>query len=455
MRQCYRLDTALRTVRQDVANQLSAEAIEKACRQAGHTWRNRVLNPFEVIRWLLIQILHRNSAVQHLSLMSGRSFSDAAYCQARSRLPLAVLRNLLDGIVLHASKEARKDGLWHGHRTFLIDGSSVSMPDTPELQSHFGQPGGQKAGCGFPVAKLLAMFHAGTGLLAEIAIAPLRTHDLSQIGSVHPMIRPGDLLLGDRGFCSYLHLALLHLRGAHAVFRVHQRQKVDFTPGRKYARRGEHGRRVKGLPRSRQIRKLGPQDQVVEWYRPETAPARHVCQDGRRVRIPARLKLREMRYKIMAKGYRTRDVTLVTTLLDAEIYTAREIAELYGKRWQVELNLRDLKQTLGMDVLKCKTVDGVLKEIHAFAIVYDLVRLVAMEAAGKQGVSPERISFVDALRWLEMAETDSDLLKLVINPIRSGRFEPRVRKRRPKQFPLMKTPRRKWKEDIMNKGLAA
>lgn len=455
MRKHRRLDTVLSSVRQDVAKHLSSEAIVTACKQAGHTWRNRILNPIELIHWFLIQILCENTSAQHISLLAERSFTDTAYCQARSRLPLDVLRNLLTSIILRASEDNGKDGLWHGHRTVILDGSSVSMPDTPELQSHFGQPGGQKAGCGFPVAKLLAMFHAGTGLLGEIAVAPLRTHDLSQVGSIHPMIKAGDVVLGDRGFCSFLHLALLHLRGAHAIFRVHQRQKVDFTPGRKYARPGDNKRHVKGLPRSRQIRKLGPLDQVVEWFRPDTVPDRHRDEDGRRVRIPKRLKLRELRYRIMAKGYRTREVTLVTTLLDAEIYPAKEIAELYGKRWQVEVNLRDLKQTLGMDVLKCKTVDGVLKEMHVFAIVYNLVRTVAIEAARRQGVSPERISFADALRWLEMAEFDTKLPRLVVNPVRPGRFEPRVLKRRPKQFPLMKTPRREWKEAVLSKELAA
>jgi hypothetical protein len=455
MRKHHRLDTALWSVRQDLANQLSSDAIEKACREAGHSWRNRILNPFKIVHLFLIQILLGNTSAQHVSLLAGRSFSDTAYCQARSRLPLAILRNLLIDISLRAAKDAREEGLWHGHRTFLVDGTSVSMPDTPELQSHFGQPGGQKPGCGFPVAKILAMFHAGTGLLSEIAVAPLRTHDLSQVGLIHPVLKAGDVLLGDRGFCSYLHLAMLHVRGTHAVFRVHQRQNVDFTPGRKYARPGQNGRQVKGLPRSRQVRKLGPLDQVVEWFRPESVPARQVGEDGRSVRIPARLRLRELRYAIRAKGFRTREVTLVTTLLDAEIYPASEIAELYGKRWQVEVNLRDLKQTLGMDVLKCKTVDGVLKEMHAFAIVYNLVRAVAIEAARRQGVSPERISFVDALRWLEMAEIDTELPRLVINPVRRGRFEPRVRKRRPKQYPLMEKPRRKWKEDVLNERLVA
>lgn len=450
-----RIDNALRSVEQELSDLLSDHAIEEACRESSYKWRNRKLTPVALIRWFLFQILLGNTSLQHIALLANRRFTDSAYCQARERLPLEVFRNLLRRISLHALERTRADGLWHGHRTFLLDGSSVSMPDTPELQSHFGQPGGQKAGCGFPVAKILAMFHAGTGLLAEIVIAPLRTHELSQVGQIHPMLKAGDVLVADRGFCSYLHLAMLVRHGVHAVFRVHQKQKVDFTPGREYARPHEKGRHVKGLPRSRQVRKLGALDQVVEWFRPESVPARCKGPDGRTVRIPARLRLRELQYRIIAKGFRTRQVTLVTTHLDAEIYPAKSIAELYGTRWRVEQNLRDLKQTLGMDILKCKKPEGVSKEIYAFAIVYNLVRLVATEAARRQGVPPERISFVDALRWLEIAEGDMELPRLVVNPLRPGRYEPRVRKRRPKQYQLMKKPRDELKEEIHRKEVAA
>lgn len=450
-----RLDTVLRSVRQDVAQLLSPEAIETACRQAGHSWRKRILTPFELIHLLLIQMLLGNTSAQHISLLSGRSFTDSAFCQARTRMPLAVFRNLLSGITLRANGDTGDEGLWHGHRTWLIDGSSVSMPDTPELQSHFGQPGCQKSGCGFPVAKLLTMFHAGSALLTEIVVSPLRSHDLSQVASVRRSLKSGDVIVGDRGFCSYLHLSMLRRRGVHAVFRVHQRQKVDFAPGRKYAKPGQTGGHVKGLPRSRQIRKQGPLDQIVEWYRPVSVMEMHEEEDGRKVRIARRMKLRELQYETGGRGFRTRQVTLVTTLLDGEKYTAESLTRLYGMRWRVEQNLRDLKQTLGMDVLKCKTVEGVLKEIHAFAIVHNLVRLVAMKASRIQGVPPDRISFVDALRWLEMATEETELPHLTINPARPGRVEPRVLKRRPKEFPLMKRPRRDLKQDIMNGTLAA
>ncbi len=176
-------------------------------------------------------MLHGNTALTHLTLKARRAFTESAYCQARARLPLAVFRAVLR-FVVRSLVPATEEGLWRGHRTFLVDGSSFSMPDTPELQRHFGQPGGQACACGFPVAKLLALFHAGTGLLLEVIAAPLRTHDMGQIDGVHPTLEPGDVLVGDRGFCSFPHLALLLGRGVHAVFRIHPQQIVDFTPGR-------------------------------------------------------------------------------------------------------------------------------------------------------------------------------------------------------------------------------
>jgi hypothetical protein len=161
-------------------------------------------------------------------------------------------------------------GLWLGrHRTFRVDGSSFSMPDTPELQAQFGQPGNQKPGCGFPVASILVMFHAGTGLLLGALAAPLRTHEMAHIEFLHTILQLGDVLVADRGFCSFAHLALLVSRGAHAVIRMHQRQIVDFTPERPYARPKDKTAR-NGLPRSRWLRKkLGVTDQLVEWFKPD------------------------------------------------------------------------------------------------------------------------------------------------------------------------------------------
>ena len=171
--------------------------------------------------------------------------------------------------------------------------------------------------------------------------------------------------------------------------------------------------------------------------------------------LPESIRLREVRYTVGRPGYRTRQVTLVTTLVDAGRYSAESLADLYGARWRVEQNLRDLKQTMGMDVLKCRTVDGVLKELAAYAIVYNLVRLVMGEAGRRQGVLAERISFVDAMRWLVSARPDDPLPVLIVNPVRPDRFEPRVRKRRPNQYPLMTKPRAELRENLMAQAVTA
>jgi hypothetical protein len=343
------------------------------------------------------------------------------------------------------------DGRWLGHRTFHIDGTGFSMPDTPELQRAFGQPGGQAAGCGFPVAHVLALFHAGGGFLLNVLAAPLRTHDLALAAPPHADLEPGDVLIGDRAFCSFAHLALLSLRNLHGVFRMHQKQRVDFRPGRAFNRPGRKPR--KGLPSGRWVRRLGPTDQQVEWFKPRSRPAWLDAETYES--LPATLMLRELRYRVERPGFRTRTVTLVTTLLDAATYSRDALAGLYHRRWRVGTNLSHLKRTLGLDVLRCGTEAGVRKELAVFALVYNLVRVVMGEAARRQGVPAERISFVDALRWLTHADIESPLPPLIVNPDRPGRIEPRVRKRRPKEFPVMKRPRDQLRKALRSTRLAA
>jgi hypothetical protein len=439
-----RILAALRSLGQDLAERLDEAAVHDACRRAGHRWRGCVLTPVAILRWFVVQVLNGNTALAHVSLLAGRAFTDAAFCQARARLPLSAYQAVLRGLNGALLPETRTQGTWRGHRTFLVDGSSFSMPDTPELRAHFGVSGRAKPGCSFPVARVLALFHAGTGLLLEAVAAPLRSHEMAGAGGVHAHLGPGDVLVGDRGFCSFVHLAMLAARGAHAVFRVHARQIVDFTPHRPHVGRdaGEKGR---GRPRSRWLRRLGERDQVVEWSRPGKRPAWLAADEF--AALPATLTLRELRYNIGRPGYRTRAVTLVTTLLDAEAYPLEALAELYGTRWRVELYLRHLKTTMRMDVLKCKTVDGVLKELTVYALVYNLVRAVMLEGARRQGREVERVSFVDALRWL--AGADEGLPRLVINPDRPGRVEPRVVKRRPKKYMWMTRTRAEWRKRLM------
>jgi hypothetical protein len=409
-----RIDNALRALRQDLPSHLDEATIHTACRQVGHTWRECLLTPAAIVHWFIIQVLHGNTALQHISLFADRQFTDSAYCQARIRLPLAVFQAVLKGLVKALCPEIDAMAKWLGHRTFLLDGSSFSMPDTPELQARFGQPGNQLPGCGFPVAKILALFHAGTGMFLDVLAAPLRTGEMSQIEAIHPMLRRDDVLVGDRGFCSFVHLALSAARGVHGVFRIHQKQLVDFTPGRPHARRKRKG--AAGLPRSRWIKRLGPFDQVVEWFKPAARPA-WMDEESFRA-LPESLILRELRYELGRPGFRTRSVTLVTTLLDSGIYTAESLASLYGTRWQVETNLGHLKTTMKFDVCKCMKVEGVLKEMTVYAIVYNLVRLVMTESARRRGVPVERISFIDGLRWLREATASTELSRLVVNPSR-------------------------------------
>src|SRR3989475_9951501 len=269
-----KLTQTLERLKTEWAAQLHPDAIQTACHAVGYTqWRDRLLNPVVTVQVFLLQILHGNTACRHLPHLSGLHFSASAYCQARTKLPLGVLEHLLASVGQSARSTALEDGRWHGHRTFLVDGSGCSMPDTPVLQEEFGQPSEQRPGCGFPVIRLLALFHAGTGLLTQLVSAPLLTHDLAQVQKVHPALAPGDVLVADRGLCSYAHIALLVQRGMHAVFRVGSRQIVDFTPHRPFVMPAtRRSPASKGLPRSRWIRAFSTDDQLVEWCKPRTCP---------------------------------------------------------------------------------------------------------------------------------------------------------------------------------------
>jgi len=242
-----RISTTLNKLRQDLSAQLGGDVIDAACRAVGHSWsKSCLLPPAAIIYWFLIQVINGNTALTHVSLLAGGAFTASAFCQARARLPLAVFWTVLRELVKALIPATETMGRWRGHRTFLIDGSAFSMPDTPALQAYFGQPGNQSRGCGFPVAHLLALFHAGTGLLLEVMAAPLRSHDLAGIVGILSLLTAGDVLVADRGFCSFAHLALLMSKGVHGVFRMHQKQIVNFTPGRAYARRGQK-RAPKGI----------------------------------------------------------------------------------------------------------------------------------------------------------------------------------------------------------------
>jgi Transposase DDE domain len=438
-----RIIPILDRLRQDIAAGLAKQSIEQACRQSNYSWRRRILDPATTIYLFLLQILHGNTACAHVVHFGDWSFTDSAYCQARKRLPLAVFHALLETIAA-ALRAATADGSrWLGHRVWLVDGSSFSMPDEPELRRHFGQPGNQREGCGFPVAKWLALFDLTTGMRLRSAAAPLRSHEMSRAAAISRELEVGDLVLGDRGFCSYAHLALLISRRLHGVFRIHQKQIVDFTPGRAGTKGGSKD--IPGLPRSRWVLSRGDSDQIVVWRKPRKGPSWMTAEEYGA--LPEEIPVRELRYRVEVPGYRVREITLVTTLQDATAYPAEALAGLYFRRWQVEVNIGHLKITMKMDVLRCETVEGVSKELAVFAPAYNLVRSVMGESARLRGVDPDRIGLVDAVRWLIGIE-EGDLTVLVVNPSRRGRVEPRVKKRRPRQYTLMSKPRSELRKSL-------
>jgi hypothetical protein len=446
---------ALRFIKGNLTQVLPPSLPEKICRTLGKSYRHRTLTPTVTTYLFLQQILHGNTACNELRHLSKIDFTDSAYCQARGRLSAGYFHLLLREVTGRCYGDDDFDldprTRWKGHRLFLLDGSTFSMPDTAELREAFGQPDAQAPGCGFPVAHLLVLFDAYHGYLLRVIPAPYRTHDLAKAALTHADLRPGDVLLGDRAFCSFAHLALCRQRRLHGLFRAHQKQIIDFRPRRAHAQPGEQT--PAGMPRSRWVKRLGKHDQVVEYYKPAKRPT--WMTEKEYDTLPETVTVREVRIEIREPGCRVERITLVTTLLDAKRYSKRAVAKLYATRWQVETNLRHLKQTLKMDVLRCETFVGVMKELLMFVVTYNLVRRVMVEAGRRQQVKPDRISFVDALRWLRHAEPGEKLPRLIVNPERPGRTQPRVKKRRAKPYKLLTKPREKLREALFKPGKAA
>jgi hypothetical protein len=455
---------ALGRIKQDLEPHLPPAAIEAACRAAGHAWRERKLGPVATVHLFVLQMLHANAAIRALRHLAGgaASASAAAYCRARARLPLAALQALLRG-----SADALRDTLgrecgggecggggggggeltrWRGHRAFLVDATATAVPDTPALRRLFKQPTSQRPGCGLPVPKVLALFDAMTGLVVEAVAFCLFVNEAGKAWTLHPLLAAGDLLVGDRAFCSFAQLALLHARGAWGLFRVN-RQIVSFRPHRRHYDRRKSGaarEAQRGRPRSRWVRRLGRDDQVVAWIRPRPKEGPRWMTRAAFAALPRELLVREVRYRVVERGRRTREVTVATTLLDPVRYPRDAVAGLYGVRWRVETHFGQLKTTLGLARLKCKTADGVRKELAAYCLAYNLVHAVMARAAAAQRTTPDRISFVDALRWLLVAAPGEAVPPLVVNPERKGRYCPRVVKHVAHSHQRMTRPRSQY-----------
>lgn len=436
------ISVAVRRVKDDVRAWISETQVRQACAAAGHVpgrWRWRVLPPWVTLQLFVLQVLHGNVACRTVTRLSELAFTAQAYCNARRNLPVAVWAHLAATLTDQTRRKVADLGRWKGHRVLHMDGTGLSMPDQKALRRTYGQPGRQKPGCGFPVMHVLWLFDAASGLIVDFIADKGHTHDMAQAANLHRLMERDDVAVGDCAFASFTHLALLLQANLHGVFRMHQRQIVDFTPGRK-ARRQRPKRRRRGAPTSRWVRSLGKRDQVVAYPKPGRRPTWISREDY--AQLPETIAVRELRYGLERRGFRTREVTLVTTLLDPRKYSVEELADLYNARWQIETNLKHLKCTMGMDVLRSKSVAGVQKELWMYLIVYNQVRLFMLDAAVRQGVSPDRISFIDALEALchggpRVAAT----LKLLVNPHRPGRHQPRVIKRRKDRYTYMTRPR--------------
>ena len=441
------ISSALRRVKQDVQPFLPESSIHRACQEAGHHWRERLFDPVATLHLFILQILNFNTAITHLRHLAKVPINAASYCKARMRLPLAVVQRLLESSAQAMAGGKGAQRLWHGLRVYLTDGSGTIAPDTPELQKLFPQPRSQKKGCGFPQVKILGLFDAFTGLVTK-ALCYSLFHEQSQVWQLHPLLGIGDLLVADRGFCSYVHLAMLRLRGVLGLFRMHQQQIVDFRPHRKSHRKGQRGK-----PSSHFVKRLGKHDQLVRWIKPNKPPK--WMQPKQWAGIAASLLVRELRYTMKAKGQRTRVVTIATTLLDPRRYPKAEIAALYGIRWTVETHFKELKTTLKMRKVKSRTPEGVQKEVAVYCLVYNLIHMVMLAAARRQRVDPGRISFIDTVRWLLSARPGEPLPDLVVNPLRPDRHEPRVIKDRQDKYKVMTKPRAKLRKALKMQGKEA
>lgn len=385
------------------------------------------------------EVVRQVQAARSLADLPPIDDDDSAYVQARQRLPVERLTGALQATAATADRRAGTGGTLRGRPVKVVDGSATSLPDTAANQARYPQPGSQKPGCGFPLMKFAVLFSLCSGAILAVACGSRKQHDLRLLRALWEALKTGDILLGDRAYGEYATLAALPGRGVDVVARLHQSRKVDF----------------------RRARRLGRNDGLFTWGKSSQRSALFSPREWGR--LPAQITVRLVRFNATIRGFRDRRITLVTTLLDAERYPAAELAALYARRWRLELCLRDLKTTMGMEELRCKTPAMVEKELLAYLVAHNLVRCVMAEAVAQHQVALERVSFkgsVDALRQFSDAlgrarnrkqrrRLWADLLRILAGdlvPDRPGRTEPRAVKRRPKPFPLLTKPRHKYKE---------
>ncbi len=437
------------------ADVIDDEQVEQTLRQENVQSIDCVYTPLVTLRMLLSQVMDVDPSLRQAvsRLLAERaavgraeiSANTGAYSQARQRLPEAVLRRLARRVGDELLLQAPVRWLWHGRDVKIVDGSTVSMPDTPENQAAYPQSKSQKPGLGFPLARLLVVFSLAVGTVLDAAIGRYQgkeTGETALFRSLHDNLCQGDIVLADRYFCSYFEIALLRQRGVDVVLRLHQRRTADF-------RRGQ---------------RLGRNDHLVVWHKPPRPPW---MDEATYRQLPDTLTLREMRFQVTPPGFRTDTIVVVSTLLDAEEVSIQDLADLYRARWQAELDLRSLKTTMQMDILRGKTPEMIRKEMWAHLLAYNLIRTVMAQAAQQHDLLPREISFKGTVQTLvafapyallaragQLDEFSNRVLAAIAQHRvgdRPDRSEPRARKRRNDTYPLLMVPRRQA-QTLLRKG---
>jgi hypothetical protein len=436
---------------------LSEECICDALTQNGVCWKERIYSPLVTLWIFLGQILSADqscaSAVARLIAHrisrdeSPCSSETSAYCQARKRLPERFFSDVARRTGRALDDDAKAEWLWHGRRVYLYDGATVTMPDTPDNQADYPQPSCQRPGLGYPMARVCAIFSLSCGVIVDMAIGRYSGKGQSELGLLRQLLdafRPGDIMLADRLMCSWVELAALQYRGVDFIVRHAATRKLDF-------RRGQ---------------RLGKDDQIVCWPK---RYARSKADSGYRKDLPDSILVRVCRIRIARPGFRSKVLVIATSLLDPIEYPKEELASLYRKRWNVELDIRSLKQTLQMDMLRCKTPDLVRKEIWTHVLAYNLIRTIMARAADKIDAEPRTISFKMTLQTLKAFQPvfahleccsskfrqqlyDQMIEAVAVHRVgdRPDRFEPRQRKQPPrKQHEFLKVHRNEAKRQIL------
>jgi putative transposase len=419
---------------------------------------DEVFTPWITLWAFLSQVMHKEelrsclAAVSRIGVLlvaTGRprcAHNSGPYCRARGRLPVAVVERLTLEGASRCEAQVPDKWLWNGRHVKLVDGTSVSMPDTEANQEVYPQQACQKEGLGFPIARLVVLLSLATAMTSGMAMTRFQgkeTGELALFRELFDQLDPGDIVLGDKLYCSYFIIALLANRHVDLVVRLHQARKVD----------SRHGKR------------LGKHDRLITWYR----PARPPWMDAETYAgMPRKLELRLIHVDIHEPGLRTESLEIITTLTNAVKYSRDDIAQLYGRRWLAELDIRAIKETMAMDQLRCKSPEMVRKEIWTCLLAYNLIRQKILQASMESDRSPRTMSFTNGLQiltagWMVMPVVDKRtrevLIKTELQNVasqkvgnRPGRVEPRAVKRRPKPYPLLTMLRRKA-QALLRKGI--